>query len=329
MVDFYSSWAEGLSKNKKALAMLLDCDEISGVETSVFEDHKSFQDAGLKVSFHDPFRQRSSIGLAHPGLGKVLLRKENRDILASIRNSDNPVVSFHLSHNMMHYIRRQISADYIVNVRRPEVIGKEKLVRNVALNLLELERLINKTGCKKLVAFETGGFYNFELSDGYDRLSKEKKGALKETIDMVSFLNSYEFLEQLFSGRDIADNSRIGYLFDISHVLCCASAHKAKNEIALSVEEYTQKVLSAAKGHVFEMHMNTPRMSGNIIIDAHLRFSLENPLSRLVLGLAKDIEKNNASLKAVTLEIDEEENPLAHARLLCSQAKLVRKELNF
>ena len=67
MVELYVAWSEGLPESAEAVAILKACPLIAGIELiGVREEVRRAQDAGLRLSIHNPLRKQN-LSLIDPG----------------------------------------------------------------------------------------------------------------------------------------------------------------------------------------------------------------------------------------------------------------------
>jgi len=98
MVQLYVSFKYDITKDfeiKKALAILKSSNIISGIELPVInQDIEGIQEAGLKVSSHNPGLD-STLNLGDPNFLDIFSTKQGERIIEVARKSDAPTVGFH------------------------------------------------------------------------------------------------------------------------------------------------------------------------------------------------------------------------------------------
>jgi hypothetical protein len=127
--------------------------------------------------------------------------------------------------------------------------------------------------------------------------------------------------------RAIISKSTAGYLFDVAHNTVTGQNKIAMGEYNGTIEEYLSELLSVCAKETFQVHLNVPRIEGKKWVDAHAPFNARKKESRQILTFAKEVIDSCPNLKTITLEIDSNLAPQAHAKLIIAQEKIIQKLL--
>jgi hypothetical protein len=126
--------------------------------------------------------------------------------------------------------------------------------------------------------------------------------------------------------RALLEDSSVGFLLDVSHLVSAASTKIDKGIYSKGVEYYFSETINEFSGRINELHLNSTRILHNgLYSDAHLPIDIQSEEGRLTLCLAKEAVHACSNLKALTLEVDPKLPPVEHAKLLIKQAELVNK----
>ena len=326
MVELYVSWCKGLAQDKQALAMLKNCQIITGIETLNSKgEREPFQQAGLKVSIHNMIKLFHCC-LSDKNLISEFKKKENTHTLDNIRKSDAKAVGFHA------YYKTQLIENHVRHGKPlPEGIFEneslEQIRERIVKNLVFLERNINK-GLKKQkkVLFETQPFMDFtKLKNPVNKVSDQEMKLMKR----AGMMCTPDFISSVLNDKRIKNNKNIGFLFDIAHVFISVKTRFERKELNDEIESYMKKIIGACKGKVYQMHIACPvEIARGCFVDDQVELKKGDILSDHMLSIARQILKANPDIKSITLEIDTYLEPVPHAKKMIQQAKMVAKELN-
>jgi len=289
MVELYCSWCKGLCESKKALGIIRDSNEFSGIELSsnISGETESIILAGLKVSIHNPSRF-FKVSLESPDFIPTIA--ENPSIIDSCKKSSLPFVSFHAGHAF------QFS----------KLFSKEIILSNTRKSLRFLDHELDKK-----ILFETLPL-PFKVATSF---GIEKESGFYST--------SIEYM------KDILSSTNAGALLDVSHTLSSASSRVLSNNYNGTIKDYFVDVLNAISKNVFEMHINCPQFIKNEgFLDKHFLLKSSGVESKMVFECTQEAIEVSPNLKMITLEIEPMLEPIKHAQAMVKQAKLARKKLN-
>jgi hypothetical protein len=289
MVELYCSWCKDLPESKKALAILKDSNEFSGIELSNTDNQVDLVlDSGLKVSIHNPARFHK-VSVESQNFIEVL--NENPSILKSCKKASLPFVSFHAGQQI--YFSKFISKDYLLsNTRKNLRFLDHELDKKIILEQLWLKYEYTQLfGLEKECAL-----YSTSMDYLQNILESTNAGILLDVAHTLSSASSrirskqYQFDEK-------------NYFMDVLNAV-------SKNifQMHINCPQYTK-----TEGFV----------------DKHFPFESRGVVSKTVFDCTSEAIAVSPNLKAITLEIEPGLEPIKHAKLMIKQAKLVRKKLNF
>lgn len=288
MVDFYCSWCKGLTESKKALDIIRDSNEFSGIELSnTSDDAQKILSSGLKVSIHNPSRF-FNVSLESPNFIPTI--SENPSILDSCKKSSLPFVSFHAGQVFWY----------------SKILSPEVIISNTKKSLRFLDHELNKKILFELLWFpievasasefeKKSGLYSTSLDYMKDIVSSTNAGVL---LDLSHTLTS--------ASTKIRSNNYKGtekdYFMDV-----LAAGSKDIFELHINCPGYT-------------------KLDG--FMDKHFGFKSSGIESKTIFECTAEAVAVSPNLKMITLEIEPQLEPIEHARFMVKQAKLVRKKLN-
>lgn len=321
MIYIYSSWTKGLDTDREALKLIKDSVIISGIEVWGSDLADNIRKNGLKVSLHNPINALK-LDLVDKKMIPELEKNENLFIIKEMRESDSPVIGFHLyfkPNPIMYYLvhRHPLKREDIL------VLDDSDIKEHVIKNLSFLHDTINSGSSKKKVSFET---YPYSEAERINRFDQELFPEFQKILDVGNKLSSVEFISGLLEEKELKKRG-IGFLFDIVHVLIAADTRAERKEIDESAEGYIDRIIHATAGRVHQLHINAPKMIGKGLGDLHAEIVKGEALSEQVLRIGRKVLKHNPKLSVITLEIDTDLGPKEHAKKLIEQARLIQKEL--
>lgn len=169
MVDFYCSWCKDLCDSKKALDVIRDSNEFSGIELSnSSNDIDKILASGLKVSVHNPSRF-FKVSLSSPNFIEVIT--QNPAIIESCKKASLPFVSFHIGHFS-------------------NTFSKEAIISNTRKNLRFLDRELNKK-----ILFESLLLPSFLMDSDSEKESALYSTSIEYMKDIISSTNADVLLD--------------------------------------------------------------------------------------------------------------------------------------
>ncbi len=288
MVDFYCSWCLGLPESKKALDIIRDSNEFSGIELSnTSSDIDKILSSGLKASIHNPSREYK-ISIESNKFIEVLT--QDSLILDSCKKSSLPFVSFHAGHQM--YFSKSIPNEFVIS--------------NARKNLHFLDHEINK----KIILEQFWLPFDKTKLDGVEKECALYSTSIDFLKDIQSSTNAGILLD--VSHALVTASARIRsnyYKFDVKNYFLDVLNATSKNifQMHINCPQYT-------------------KVDG--FVDKHFPFKSSGIESKTVFECAAEAVAVSPNLKMITLEIEPHLEPIKHARLMVKQAKLVRKKLN-
>lgn len=326
MVELYVSWCKGLSSDKQALQILANCPFITGVEGyNFFDEIKSFRQAGLKMSVHNPIKP-IGLNLFDKDFLKILNNEENKGIIEAVRDSDASVVGFHIHYSTWVLEKHALEGIPIDGLRLPRLSNKE-IVERIISNLVSLYETINRDlplNNKKKVVFESYPYVNFNIAlDCKNLLNDEQLAFLRG----AGLMNKPYFLNSILSDERIKNNPNLGFLFDVAHVFISANNLSREGLINESRDELISSIIDVTKGRVFQLHLTGVYELGSGFFDDRQVEIGKDKTSKILLNIAKQVINHNPGLNTITLEIETGLKPLEHAKKLVQQAEMVKKEL--
>lgn len=288
MVDLYCSWCEGLPQSKKALGIIRDSNEFSGIEMSNSgEEMDLVLDSGLKVSIHNPSRF-FRVSLESPNFIPTIA--ENPILIESCKKASLPFVSFHAGQTQWY----------------SKMMSPETIISNTRKSIRFLDRELNKKILFELSSFpiELGLGGEFEKRSGLYATSKEYMKDIVSTTNAGVLLDVSHTLNS--ASTKIRSNNFKGnekdYFMDV-----LMSIAKDIFQMHINCPSYTK---------------------ANGFRDEHLELKSSGIESKNVFECTAETIAVSPNLKMITLEIEPLVEPIKHARIMVKQAKLVRKKLN-
>jgi hypothetical protein len=288
MVEFYCSWCKDLPDSKKALQIIKDSNEFSGIELSnTSGDVEKILSAELKVSIHNPSRF-FYVSLESPNFIEVI--NQNPSIIDSCKKSSLPFVSFHAGQAF--WFSKIFQKDFIIsNTRKNLRFLDHELDKRILFEFLWLPiKSVTSSDFEKESAL-----YSTSIEYMKDILSSTNAGVL---LDVSHTLCS--------ASTRIKSNNYKGNIKDYFLDVLNATS-KDIFEMHINCPQFTNE---------------------DGFIDRHFAFKSSGAESKTIFEYASEAIAVSPNLKAITLEIESLLEPIKHAQLMVKQAKLVRKKLN-
>ncbi|OGC47066.1 MAG: hypothetical protein A3A94_01115 [Candidatus Portnoybacteria bacterium RIFCSPLOWO2_01_FULL_43_11] len=335
MVELYVSWVKGLPQDKEALRILRENN--LGVEMSNIDGQvEMVKDAGVKFSSHTP-GLNLTLNLAKPNFIDVFDNEQGKRLLYVVKNSDAPVVSFHLGYSAEKIYKM---ANY-PNVPDPETIiaNRNYLLRIISTRLTILADLFGNFDKQVLIesldySRERPVLWEIEPKDGEAAANKELiQKVIREygTNAGILYVTEPNFIKEVFKKCDYYySESPIGFLFDVSHVFVSADAKIHNHKFLGVIEDYFQIILNAVGTRTKELHLSVPNDDGkNGYSHYHHKFTPGNYLNDWIIDITKIVfEQTKKFLQIIVLEFNTGLSPTEHVKLMLKQAEYVIKQLN-
>lgn len=333
MVEMYVSWAKGLPQDREALGILRESGVVAGVELSNIDDqYDMIKDAGLNVSSHTP-GLNLTLNLADPNYMDVFDGENGPRLLQTIRDSDAPVVGFHLGYSAKSVYKMKA---YPNVPRQGSLITDESELREMLVgNIRALDDRINENGShsRKRVVLESLDYsrqkpipWNVQYEDAWDNRSQ-----IDVTVERYGInAGIMHVTDPAFIRKVLQDSGEsVGFLFDVGHVLISADAKINDGTFTGEVEEYFDQMMTSVNGRTHQVHLTVPdwdRVEG--YTDHHRTFYKGECVSEHVLDLASDVVSRSPNLEVLTLEMMTGLEPIEHAREMVRQAEYVARQLD-
>lgn len=340
MVQVYASFKYDITEEreiKQALAVLKQSGIISGIELPVInQDIERIQEAGLKVSSHNPGLDLT-LNLGDPNFLDVFLTQDGQRVIEVARKSDAPTVGFHCGFSAEKVIKMYGCPD--VPFPGTLIKNRDLLLQRIAQNLAGLEQRINSgsdQSQRKQIVLETVDYSRNRPIDwpSQRREADEQRGFIEELIKVHGINAGYMFVTEpdfVSSVLDLASKqTRVpeGFLFDIGHVFISADAKTNEGKYK-RVEDYIQDMAQAGKGRTYQMHLTVPKGDNKTgYNDSHLPFTKGDKFGERILSIAKDVVIDTPELAVVTFETRTNLGPVEHARAMVKQAEYVLNKLS-
>lgn len=209
------------------------------------------------------------------------------EIISSCKKSSLPFISFHLGRSCFYF--------------KPQ--SKEILLSNIKKNLNYLNSLVDKK-----IILEEMGFYPKMIYPIKDKSAKL-------------------FMTSIKLQKKVSESTNAGILVDISHTLMTAHSRIGLGLYKGTEENYFSDVLKNIGENIFELHLNSPLMTNEGLVDKHFVLNPLKKESKIVLNCAKEATIVCPNLKIITLEMEPLVEPIKHAKILINQAKILRKKI--
>jgi uncharacterized protein (UPF0276 family) len=214
-----------------------------------------------------------------------------------------------------------------------------------------IENLFNVTPIKEIcsksdlsfVSFHTGYSARINKENTAEKIlqdSKKNISFLKKNIDKkiilencslnsMFFENGDEKALNYFTGKEffleLFEDSELGFLLDISHLISQASTKLARKSI-VSIEDNCLDLINAFPLRIKEMHLNSTKIvNGQGFIDSHNVINPETKEGALSLKFAKETCAVAKKLDVITLEMDTGLSPIEHVKTIIKQAEIVNE----
>ena len=336
MFEIYASWTKGLPYDNEALKLLADSQLIDGIELgNINNDYKLIADSGLKESAHTPGLY-STINLGKKNYMNIFKENTGNKILNFIRDSDSPVVGFHLGYTAekIYKMNSFPNIPYFYTIIRDSDFLNDRIIKNV--KSLEYKINYNQSSDKqKFILLETLDFSR-SVPILWSEQSNEAKSNKEEIDNVISEYGPNAALGNLTDSSEVnfiinevnkSSILPIGFLFDVAHNYISADAKIHEGLYNGTIEDYFIDMLKVVGNKTMQIHINVP--GGDLDTgynDSHLPFA-DDDLSIELLNLANLVVNNCPNLRVLTLEIRTPYTPLEHAKIMIEQADLVIKSL--
>ncbi|MDD4128208.1 MAG: hypothetical protein PHY04_00525 [Candidatus ainarchaeum sp.] len=200
MVELYCSWCKGLPESKKALSIIKDSNEFSGIELSNTDNQiDKVLESGLKVSIHNPAREYK-ISIESPNFIEIM--SAHPEIISTCKKTPLPFVSFHMGQSCFYY--------------KPQ--SKEQLLSNIRKNLNYLNHSIDKR-----ILLEEMSFYPSMINPVKEQESKLYSTSIKLQKEVSQIANAgllIDLSHTLISARsrimlNLYKGNEIDYFIDL------------------------------------------------------------------------------------------------------------------
>ncbi len=288
MVEFYCSWCKGLPDSKKALSILKDSNEFSGIELSnTSEDIEKIISSGLKASIHNPSRF-FKISLDSSNFIPTIV--ENPSIVNSCKKSSLPFVSFHAGQSVWF----------------SKTLPKEIILSNTRKSLRFLDHELDKR-----ILFEM--IYP----------SCENIFASKIDKENMLYCSSIEYMQDILSSTNAGVLLDVSHtLISASSRIKLADYKGGVKDYFLDVLNAVSRNIFELHVNCPQFIKNEG------FVDKHFVLKSSGLESKTVFDCTEETIAVSPNLKMITLEIEPMLEPIEHAKIMVKQAKLVKKKLN-
>lgn len=288
MVEFYCSWCKDLPDSKKALSILKDSNEFSGVELSnTSEDIEKILASGLKASIHNPSRF-FKVSLESQNFVPTIV--ENPSILDSCKKSSLPFVSFHAGHSVWF----------------SKVLPKEIVSSNTRKSLRFLDHELDKKVLFEIIYPSYENIFNNES----DRENAFYCSSIDYMKDILSSTNAGVLLDVSHTLVSASSRIRLG------------NYKGTELDYFLDVLNATSKNIFQMHVNCPQFIKNEG------FVDKHFILKSGGVESKIVFDCTSEALAVSPNLKMITLEIEPMLEPIEHAKTMVKQAKLFKKKLN-
>lgn len=294
MVDIYISWCKGLDEDKEALRTIINDDLVKGVESYAVYGVNA-QYANMRAA-GVPTSMHNPLNWFCEGLDdpQAVQTIAKEDVLKSCQESAGAVIGMHL----------------FTGMAKTETFDIEKAKGQAVANTKAIKQLL------------PGKTIALELPPLWSDTRRTKRNPAFLATYRPAFISS------------IMQETGLWLLLDFSHTLVSLKTMRKESLYAGSADEYFDELLDRAAENIAELHVATPTLKDGSTTDSDRPLSMDDPVSILVMHLAKKVLERAKNVKTITLEVNTGLPPKEHVKTMLAQARLLddyvlskRKEL--